>query len=144
MAHRRWLQIKTVKKSCNKNTVDPKFHDDYDPTYKYDYIYKKIIHNIKFLSKHTELDQTGDKTSWETASPGEKGAGVTFRVKGNTEVTNGCQPVLVCEGHLVFPCTNIHRHKLHMKPQGWGEMGMIEVRRMAEAIMTMVEGISVY
>ena len=35
----------------------------YDPSYNYDYIYKKIINNINNLPKYAELDATSDEKS---------------------------------------------------------------------------------
>ena len=45
--------------------------------YKFDYIWPCLIHNINFLTKYAKLDLCGDETSWETASYGETGAGIT-------------------------------------------------------------------
>ena len=64
--------------------MTPKGRDNYDPTYKYYYIYNKIIHNINFLSKHNKLDQTCEETSFATASPGNKVSDVIFRVQLHT------------------------------------------------------------
>ena len=36
--HRRWLQIKRVKKLCNNDVCPKRGEEGYDPTYKYDYI----------------------------------------------------------------------------------------------------------
>ena len=69
-----------VKKLCNNNTCPTQGELGYDPTFKYDYIYKYLFHNMNALNKKGELDLTGDETSWATASPGEKGAGMTGRI----------------------------------------------------------------
>jgi hypothetical protein len=46
ITHTRWLQVKRVYKLCN-NDVAPKMgQENYDPAYKYDFIYKCLIHNI--------------------------------------------------------------------------------------------------
>ena len=58
--HCRWLQIKRVKKFCNNDTCPKQGELNYDPTFKYDYIYKCLFHNMNVLSKKAELDLTGD------------------------------------------------------------------------------------
>jgi hypothetical protein len=53
--HTRWLQVKRVYKICCDNDLAPKKGEpDFDPTYKYDYIYKCLVHNIN------EFNQLGD------------------------------------------------------------------------------------
>ena len=79
---RKWLQIKRIKKLCNNDTAPKRVQANYDPTYKYDYIFKVLVHNINFLTKKVELDATIDETSFSTASPDEAGVGVMFRVMG--------------------------------------------------------------
>ena len=83
LTYRRFIQIKRVKKLCNNSTAPKRGEEGYDPTYKYDYIFKTIVHNINLLSKLGELDITGDETSWATASFGEAGAGIPFVFKIN-------------------------------------------------------------
>ena len=140
ISFRRWLQVKRVKKLCNNDVVPKRNEPEYDPTYKYDYIYKCIVHNVNYLSEHAELDATLDETTFATASPGEKGANVTFRVIGKPNVSKGGQTVLVCDSHRVRPRAYYHRHKLHPKPDGWTASGMIEARRLYEKLAPMVEG----
>ncbi len=65
---RRWLQIKTIKNLCNNDTVPKYGQPNYDPTYKYDYIFKALVHNVNFITKRAELDTTIDGTSFDTTS----------------------------------------------------------------------------
>ena len=81
-----------------------------------------------------------DETTFATASPGESGAGVTFRVMGKPNVSKGGQTVLVCDSHRVRPRAYYHRHKAHVKPDGWTATGMIEARRIYEKLLPMVKG----
>ena len=134
ISFRRWLQVKRVKKLCNNDVVPKRNEPDYDPTYKYDYIYKCIVHNVNYLTEHAELDATIDETTFATASPGEKGASITFRVIDKPNVSKGGQTVLVCDSHRVRPRAYYHRHKLHPKPDGWTASGMIEARRLYEKL----------
>ena len=136
----RWLQFKQIKKLCNNDSAPKKGQEKYDPAYKYDYIFKCIVNNVNFLTKNAELDQTIDETSFATASPGEAGAGVTFRVFGKPGVSKGGQTVLVCDSHRVRPRAYYHRHKLHKAPDGWTVQGMVEARRLLEKLQPMVVG----
>ena len=140
ISFRRWLQVKRIKKLCNNDSVAKRGDPHYDPTYKYDYIFKCIIHNVNYLTEYAELDATIDETTYATASPGESGAGVTFRVVGKPNVSKGGQTVLVCDSHRVRPRAYYHRHKLHDKPDGWTATGMIEARRLCEKLLPMVKG----
>ena len=140
LSFRRWLQIKRVKKLCNNDSaIKNKDSVDYDPTYKYDYIFKCIINNVNFLSMDAELDCTIDETTFATASPGESGAGVTYRIVGKPNVSKGGQTVLICDAHRIRPRAYYHRHKLHVKPDGWTASGMIEARRLLEKLEPMVD-----
>ena len=73
LTYRHFIQIKRVKKLCNNSTAPKKGEEGYNPTYNYDYIFKTIIYNNNLLSKRGELDSTGDRTSWTTASFGKAG-----------------------------------------------------------------------
>ena len=140
MPHRRWLQAKRVKKLCNNDVAPKKGEEGYDPCYKYDYIYKVIVHNINELSKRAELDITGDETSWATASPGEAGAGVTGRIMGKPGVSKGGQTVIISDSHRIRPRAYMHRHKLHEKPPGWTAMGPIECKFILDTVKPMCVG----
>jgi hypothetical protein len=57
ITHSRWLQIKRVYYKICDNDLAPKKGDaDYDPAYKYDYIYKCLIHNINELTQLDNLE----------------------------------------------------------------------------------------
>ena len=66
------------------------------------------------------MDLTGDETSWATASPGEAGSGVTYRVPNKTGVSKGGHTVIISDSHQVRPRAYMHRHKLHDRPVGRG------------------------
>ena len=67
---------------------------------------------------NAELDCTIDETIFATASHGELGAGVTFRIMEKSNVSKGGQTVLVCDAHGVQPRTYYQWHKLHAKSDG--------------------------
>ena len=86
---------------CNDDTAVRRGQPGYDPTYKYDYIFKTIVHNINHISEKAELDATIGKAYFTTASPGEKDTGVTYQVRGKSEVSKGGQTFLICDSHCI-------------------------------------------
>jgi hypothetical protein len=48
----RWLEIKRVYKLCNNMSASKKGGDNYDPAYKYDLIYKVLVHNVNAITEH--------------------------------------------------------------------------------------------
>ena len=64
----------------NNDTSFKKNHPHFDPIYKYDYIFNCTINNVNYLTKRAELDAMIEKTTFLTASSGESGTEVTFRV----------------------------------------------------------------
>ncbi len=81
--------MKHIKKLCYVDSVPKKGGPNFDPSYKHNYIFKCIINNVNYLTKHAALDSTIDKTTFATASPGESGAGVTFQVIRKPNVFEG-------------------------------------------------------
>ena len=86
---------------CNNHTVAKRGQPRYNLTYKYDYIFKTIIHNVNYLTEKVELDATIKGTLFVTASPGEKDAGVAFPVRGKTGELKGGQTVLITDLHRI-------------------------------------------
>ena len=102
--YRRWLQIKRVKQLCNKDTSTNKWHGGYNLRYKIYYIWRCLIQNANFLTKHAELDLCGDETSWATESYGEEWAGLTGQFYNKPGITKGGQTVLVSDVHRISLC----------------------------------------
>ena len=86
-----------------------------------------------------ELDWTIDEMTFATTSPGESGAGVTFRIMGKPNVSKGRQTVFVCNVHRVQSRAYYHRHKLHANPDGWNTSSMIEARQLLGKLESMVD-----
>ena len=51
MNYRHWIQIKRVKKLCNKNIETNKGQEGYNPSYKFDYIWHCLIYKRQFSHK---------------------------------------------------------------------------------------------
>ena len=67
----RWLNLKQLFK-LNKNNVSPKHgQPGYTTIYKYAMIYHTMVDNAIVLTIHTDMDLTGDATSWAHQGDGE-------------------------------------------------------------------------
>jgi hypothetical protein len=108
MNHHRFLQIKRVIKLCNNDISPKKGQDGYNPAYKYDLIYKTIIHNVNAITALAELDQTGDETTWGHGGFGEAGTGIIGRVGDKPGKTKGGQIVLCSDVHRIRPRGYMH------------------------------------
>ena len=83
------MQIKRVMKFWN-NKDAPKCGDtNYYPAYKFDFIYKAIVHNVNAIKKRADLEQSGDETTWRHGGFGEKGSGLTGRITGKPGMSKG-------------------------------------------------------
>ena len=48
----RWMQIKRTVKLNMNSTCPKRGEPGYDPAYKFDFIYKTLVHNMNRISKH--------------------------------------------------------------------------------------------
>ena len=71
----------------------------YDPAYNFDLLYKTLVHDVNCVSKVTETDQCGDKTTYLHGGHGEKGSGLVGRVFRKPGVSKGGQIVMISETH---------------------------------------------
>ena len=140
MNYRCWLQIKRVRKICKKNTATNKGQDGYNPSLKFHYIWRFLIHNVNFLKNHAAFDICGDETSWATDSYGEAGAGITGQISKNHGLTKGDQTVLVSDIHCVSLRVYRNRQNLHVNPPRWNVWSNIEVKEIVEVLKLMVGG----
>jgi hypothetical protein len=138
MTHRRWLQIKRVYKLCNNNDVPKRGEPGYDPAYKYDLLWKVMVHNVNALTAVAGMDLTGDETTFGHGGYGEAGSGLLSRLIGKL-VTKGGQTVVVSDSYRLRPRAFSHRHKLHPACNGFHStaQGPQEARRIAEMIKPM-------
>ena len=67
--HSQWLQIKRTVKLNMNSTCPKRGEPGYDPAYKFDFIYKTLVHNVNCTSKHAESNQCGDETTWLSHDP---------------------------------------------------------------------------
>ena len=137
----RWLQIKRVYKlNCNA-TSKKRNQNGYDPAYKYDMIYKTIIHNVNALTKYAELDYVGDETTFAFGGYGEKDYGLINSNFHKPNVPRGGQLVLITDVSRFCPRAYFHIQNLHPKYQtkGWPQ-GPNEVRLILEQMEGLIRG----
>jgi hypothetical protein len=116
ITHTRWLQDKRVYKICDNDLAPKKGEPDYDPAYKYDYIYKCLVHNINEFTQLGDLDLCGDETTCGHGGFGEAGSGLLPRRMNKPGITFGMQTVLVSDVHRNRPRAYTHRHKEWANP----------------------------
>ena len=134
------VPIKIFKKLCNNNISTKKIQDGYNPNYKFDYIQRCLIENVKFIKKHVGLDLCEGDTSWETSSYSEAGAGLTGQIFNKTGIMKGSQTFLVSDSHRIRSREYRHIHKLHVNHPGCNLWGNIELKEIMEVMKLMVEG----
>jgi hypothetical protein len=144
ITHTRWLGVKKVYKLCNNDCAPPKDHANYDPAYKYDYIYKCLVGNTNAITQKAELDLCGDETTCGHGGFEEAGSGILARRQGKPGVTFGMQMVIISDVHRNRIRAYTHRHKVwktkKLNPIGWNKEGPCELRRILEGLMPMVVG----
>ena len=139
----RWHQLKRIFKLNNNDTAKKRGEEGYyDPSYKYDMIYRTIVENVLALTKDGELDLTGDETTWGFQGYGEKDAKVVFRVSGKPGITKGGQTVIVCAANRIRPYWYQHRHSLNKRydEKGFTAEGPAEVRTCIDELEKYVVG----
>jgi hypothetical protein len=89
ITHTRWLEVKRCYKLCDNDQAPKQGEADYDPSFKFDYIDKCLIHNINEFSKLGDLDLCGDETTCGHGGYGEAGSGILARRMNKPGVTFG-------------------------------------------------------
>ena len=133
----RWLELKRVHKLCNNLTAKPRGHDEYNPAYKYDFIYDVITHNVNALTLFAGLDLCGDETTFPFNGWGEAASGLFTLVNNKPGVTRGGQMVLISDVDRIRPRVYVHRHKLN--PKWYGAPGANEVRILLDKLSYLCE-----
>jgi hypothetical protein len=55
-------------------------------------------------------------------------------------VTKGGQIVMISNVHHIRPQAYMHHHKLHIKPPGWTQQGLFEVKSLFKKLNGLGEG----
>ena len=129
IGHDRFLQIKRTYKLCNNYSVGNKGDPHYNPAYKYDMIFKVLVHNCNAITKYADLDLCGDETTFAHMGYGEANTGLLRRLgQMKPGITRGMQTVMIFDVGRIRPRAYVHRHKCHRNPnnlpQGCNELMM--------------------
>lgn len=141
MTMTRYSEIKRFLKLCNNDGNPKRGEDGYDPSYKYDLIYKAIVHNTNAISKKADETQCIDETTWMHSGYCEAGAGITGRLR-NKKVSKGGQTVLMMDRHRFRIRAYLHRSKLYGelfpdKTKEWSANGPYELKNLADKLSKM-------
>jgi len=117
-------------KLCNNLTSPKKGEENYDPVYKYAFIFRTLLHNDNALTLYACPDQCGNKTTFCHQGHGEHGAGLAKYIKNKPGITKGMQMAMISDVDWIRPRACLHRHKKH--PQLLGQQGPNEVRLLWE------------
>ena len=137
MTASRYGQLKLALKLCHNGSAPKRGHANYDPAYKYDLIYKCIVHNCNEVSKYADENQVIDESTWGHSGYGESGTGLTGRLM-NKKVSKGGQVVISSDLGRCRPRAYLHRHKVHDYPKEFTRMGTGELHHLASSLLQMV------
>ena len=88
-------------KLCNNKDVPKSGDTNYDPAYRFYFIYKAIINDINAIKKWDELDQSGDNTTWEHGRFDEKESSLTGCITGKPGISKGGQIVIKSDVSII-------------------------------------------
>ena len=74
----RWLQLKRIYKLCDNDQAPKKGQDNYNPAYKYDYLFCCIVENMNAITRRADLDLCQDETTYATQAYGEAGTNLVL------------------------------------------------------------------
>jgi hypothetical protein len=125
----------------NDNDLAPKRSEPYyDPVYKYNYLYKVLVHNTNAITKYACTDQCCDETSFPFGGFGESGSSLIARIMGKPGLSKGGQIVLSADVGRNRVRAYTHRHKVYQHPPGFTCQGPAEARRIMEILCPLVIG----
>jgi len=76
MTASRYDQLKSALKLCHNGSSPKRGNNNYDPAYKYDLIYKCIVHNFNEVTKYADKNQVIDESTCRHSDYRETGAGL--------------------------------------------------------------------
>ena len=134
----RFGELKRNFKLCHNGSVPKRGQKGYDPAYKYDLVYKAMVHNCNAISRKGDDHLTLDETTWGFGGYGEHGSGLVGRLR-NKKVNKGGQTTIMSDSRRFRPRAYIHRHNLHPMIEGMSKKGTNELVHLLKKIDTMVE-----
>ncbi len=107
----------------------------YDPAAKYDLIYRTMCHNINHVTLRAELDMATDESTWGFMGFMGNADGRLM----NKPVGKGGQTTMVFYVTRRYPRAYVHRHKMHVRPNGFNAEGKFEVKNLIDQIYMLVD-----
>jgi hypothetical protein len=111
----RWHNIKRVYKLCNNQQAPKQGEENYNPAYKYHFLFETLVKNINAITKKADDDQCIDETTFPFNGFGEPGAGLINKIMNKLGVTKGAQLVMSTDVGRIRPRAFVHRHNKHEK-----------------------------
>jgi len=137
MTFTRYCELKRALKLCHNGSSPQRGEEGYDPAYKYDLIYNRIVHNCNAISKYADENLTVDETTWGYCGYGEAGSKICGRLTGKKKPKGG-QTAIASDAGWCRPRAYVHRHKLHVYPPGFTREGCSELHQMLSKLKKMV------
>lgn len=135
MTYSQFLQIKSVIKLNNNYESKQQDHPDYDPTSKYDYIFKVLVYNMANVTEKADDDLCIDETTWAYAG---YGGPAVARIKGKPGINKGGQTEMTYDVNWHYPRGYIHRHSLVKKDPRFTTQGPNEVFLLCEQVKSIL------
>ena len=92
----RFGELKCSIKLCHNGSCPQRGQVNYDPAYKFDIIWKTMVHNCNSIILRAKENQTIDEIMWSHSGHGEAGSGITGRLR-NKKVNKGGQTTIISD-----------------------------------------------
>lgn len=138
MKKTRWTAIKRYFKLNNNSVEKERGEEGYDPSNKYDHIYKCLVSNINYFTLKADIDITIDESTWGFGGfTGECGGRLL-----NKPFSKGGQITMLFDINRRYPRVYEHRHSLHPSTGRTGitAKGPAELFRLIKKIDGMIIG----
>ncbi len=142
----RYGELKRNLKLCNNDACPKRGEQEYNPSYKYDLVYKCIVNNKNAISRKADETQVIDETTWGHSGYGESGTGVTGRLHNKNKVSKGGQTVLMMDRHRFCIHAYLHRNKIYdevysdKKTREWSVNGPYnKLKHLSDQLMKMCD-----
>jgi hypothetical protein len=123
-----WRQIKGVFKLNNNLTSPSLGKEGYNPAAKYDLIFWTVCHNMNYCTLWAELDNAVDESTWGFGGFMADAGGRLI----NKPVGKGGQTTMIFDVSRRYPRAYVHRHKMHVQPDGFTAEGKFELKNLID------------
>ena len=124
------------KLNFHATAAKTKLEEEYDPAAKYNHIYKTMCHNMNYVTHRAKKDFAIDETTWGFAGYCDNAGGRLH----NKPKSKGGHISMVFDITHRYSWFYIHRHKKHVRPDGFNAEGPSEMHYLLNAIDARVAG----